>query len=249
MKKRNIVLWFLSPLLAVANYSTACADEGRQKSEPMETQDALVSEALSQNLEVKFYEAEIAAARAGRKTAGAIANPELSSSMGQKTVSGIDAEGAAWAVSLTQPFEWPGRLGLRKAIANYDIELAELGLHRFRAALASRIRGLANALFSAQEKSRAAQEVAERFRTLREILVQRDPAGLTPLLETRVIEATELAMWRRASEATLLSQSALLELNQLRGAASGAPLLVATGDYTFREAAELGTSHRTRSNQ
>ena len=45
------------------------------------------------------------------------------------------------------------------------------------------------------------------------MLVQRDPAGLTPLLETRVIEATEPTVQRKASEATLATQSALLELN------------------------------------
>ena len=66
----------------------------------------------------------------------------------------------------------------------------------------------------------ASREVAERFKALREVLVQRDPAGLTPLLETRVIEATELIMQRKASEAALSAQAALLEINQLRGAAA-----------------------------
>ena len=50
-----------------------------------------------------------------------------------------------------------------------------------------------------------------------EVLVQRDPAGLTPTLEMRIIEATELTLHRRASEATTAEQAALLELNQLRG--------------------------------
>jgi cobalt-zinc-cadmium efflux system outer membrane protein len=123
----------------------------------------------------------------------------------------------AWSVSLVQPFEWPGRIGLRKAIANRDVELAELGLERFRVALASRVRVLAYGLFGAQQKAGAAREVAERFGALREVLVQREAAGIAPLLETRVIEATELTMQRKASEAELASQSALLELNQLRG--------------------------------
>ena len=57
----------------------------------------------------------------------------------------------------------------------------------------------------------AAREVAERFRALREVLVQRDSAGVAPLLETRVIEATELTMQRKASEAELASQAAEME--------------------------------------
>jgi cobalt-zinc-cadmium efflux system outer membrane protein len=145
---------------------------------------------------------------------------------GQKRVTdrGLSAEGVAWSVSVVQPFEWPGRIGLRKAIANRDLELAELGYARFKVALAARVRTLAYELFAAQEKAAATGEVAERFQTLREVLVQRDPAGLTPLLETRVIEATELTMQRKASAAALAAQAALLELNQLRGAAPEAPL-------------------------
>jgi cobalt-zinc-cadmium efflux system outer membrane protein len=200
------------------------------------TLDALVAEALEKNPELKFYEAEIAAAKAGRKTAGLFANPELSGGVGQKRVTGggLSAEGVAWSVSLVQPFEWPGRIGLRKAIANHDIELAQLGYERFKIALTGRVRTLAYSLFAAQEKSSAATEVAERFKALREVLVQRDPAGLTPLLETRVIEATELNAQRKASEATLTTQSALLELNQLRGVTPDSRLAVSQTQLAFR---------------
>ena len=184
------------------------------------TLEALVSEALENNPELKFYQAEIAAAKAGRKTAGLWPNPEVTGTVGHEHSSdnaGLGAEGVAWSVQVMQPFEWPGRLGLRKAIANRDIQLAQLGLERFQVARASRVRMLAFGLFAAQEKAAAAQEVALRFAALRETLVQREPAGLSPLLETRVIEATELTMQRKASEATLAAQTALLELNQLRG--------------------------------
>jgi outer membrane protein, heavy metal efflux system len=198
--------------------------------------DALVAETLERNPELKFYQAEIAAAKAGRKTAGLLGNPEVSAGVGQKTVRGpgLSAEGVAWSVSIAQPFEWPGRIGLRKAIANREIELAELGLGRFHVALTARVRTLAFGLFAAQEKAAAAREVADRFRALREVLVQRDPAGLTPLLETRVIEATELTMQRKASEATLATQAALLELNQLRGMTPDAGLLVGQTHLAFR---------------
>ncbi len=207
------------------------------------TLDALVAETLERNPELKFYEAEIAAAKGGRKTAGLLANPELSGGVGNKTIrgGGVNAEGVAWSVSVLQPFEWPGRLGLRKAIANRDIELAELGYARFKVALAGRVRTLAYGLFAAQEKAAATREVAERFKALREVLVQRDPAGLTPLLETRVIEATELTMQRKASDAMLATQSALLEMNQLRGVAPDTRLSVSQTHLTFRPAESLET--------
>lgn len=205
--------------------------------------DALVAEIAAKNPELKFYEAEIDAAKAGRRSAGALADPELSLEAGRKRVrepSGILAgEGTAWSVSVTQTFEWPGRLALRKSIANRQIELAELGLARFKAALQSRARVLAYSLYVAVEKSASTAEVAERYRALREVFLARDPAGVTPLLETRVIEAQELALKRRALDAELATQAALLELNQLRGGPIDAPVRTAAGQLIFHRTPPL----------
>jgi len=202
--------------------------------------EALVHEALTKNPELNFYKAEILAAGASRKAAGRWHNPEVTGSVGQKNSrdrsTGMSAEGVAWAVSVAQPFEWPGRIGLRKAIANRDIVLAQLGLERFRLALAGRVRALSFGLFAAQQKEAAAREVAERFRALRDVLVQREPDGVTPLLETRVIEATEVTMQHKAGDAELSQQAALLELNQLRGATPGSALVVKAGSLDFGSA-------------
>jgi cobalt-zinc-cadmium efflux system outer membrane protein len=207
---------------------------------PLET---LVAEALGKNPELKFYDAEMAAAKAGRKQAGLWSNPDLNGSVGHKTAhdrtSGLNGEGVAWSVSVLQPFEWPGRMGLRKAIANRDLELAQLGLERFRKALASRVRELGYSYFAAKEKATVAREVADRFKALREVLVQRDAAGVSPLLETRVIEATELTMQRKASDAEVATQAALLELNQLRGAPPETQLTIAPARLTFGPAESL----------
>lgn len=205
--------------------------------------DALVAEIVGRNPELAFYEAELAAAKAGRRSAGAWNDPELSLDAGHKRVrdaAGVLAgEGTAWSVSVTQTFEWPGRLALRKSIANHQIELAELGLARFRAELQARARVLAQGLHAAREKAAATHEVAGRYQTLREVFLARDPAGLTPLLETRVIEAQELALKRRATEAGLAAQAALVELNQLRGVAPGEPVEVAGTRFVFRAAPAL----------
>jgi cobalt-zinc-cadmium efflux system outer membrane protein len=198
---------------------------------------AIVAEALERHPELRFYEAELAAAKAGRRTAGKLANPELTGGVGHNRVQNnpgsMSGEGVAWSVGLMQQFEWPGRIGLRKAIANRNVTLAELGLARFKTALAGRVRTLAYTLGAAQEQAEASHEVAERLRSLREVLVQRDPAGLTPLLEARIIEATELIAQRNASEAELAVTSALIELNQLRGLGPDAPLAVATAMPAF----------------
>lgn len=198
---------------------------------------ALVAEISANNPELQFYQDEIAAAKAGARVSGRLADPELSFDVGHHRVKdpggNLSGEGTAWSVSVTQTFDWPGRLSLRKAIANRDVELANLGLARFEHALASRAHTLAFGLHTANTKAAAIREVADRFAALKETYLARDPAGVTPLLESRVIEAGELAIQRRATEADLALQAALLELNQLRGTAIDAPLRVSAPALTF----------------
>ena len=193
--------------------------------------DALVAETVARNPELKFYEAEIAAARGGRTTAGEWANPQLSSDLGHKSVRDLDGhhigDGPIWAVSISQTFEFPGRLSLRKALANRQIQLAELGLEQFRAALAMRARSLGYQLLAAQQRAEAAAEVSKRFQDLLSVLVQRAPAGVAPILETRIIEASAFTLSRRASEAANAAHRAQFELNQLRGLPVSTPVEVA----------------------
>lgn len=193
--------------------------------------DALVAQTIGQNPELRFYQAEIAAAKGGRRQAGIYANPELSSSVGRNRAidpgSGLSGEGVAWSVSVLQTFEYPGRISLRKAVANQDIRLAELGLDQFKAALAARARTLGYNLLTAQEKAQAATEVANRLQELLDFLVQRDPAGVTPLLEVRVIEASVVTFRKRAIEASQALQTALFEVNLLRGQPLDTPLRIA----------------------
>ena len=195
----------------------------------------LVEQTLAENPEIQFYEAEILAAKAGRKQAGKWANPELSLDAGRKSVRGSDAStsGLAWAASLAQPIEWRGRIALRKAIANSDVTLAELGLARFRQAIAAKVQTLAYALSLQQERTAAAVEVSDRLAALRDVIIQRDPAGITPLLEAKVLEATSVIAQKQAGDAAIEMQKALLELNQLRGRRADAPLVVQRAEFTF----------------
>ncbi len=205
--------------------------------------DVLVADIVAKNPELAFYEAELDAAKAGRQAAGTRDNPELSVEVGRKRVTdpsgALAGEGTAWSVSISQTFDWPGRLSLRKAIANQDIALAELGLARFKAALASRARTLAYALHAAHERAAAAAEVASRYQALRELFLAREPGGITPLLETRVIEAQELTLQRRATEAQLAVQAALVELNQLRGLPADTTITVAPVKLAVGSAPDL----------
>ena len=203
------------------------------------TPAALVRQALANNPELKFYAAEISAAKGTLKTAGTIRNPELNTTAGYKNArdnfGGPSGEGAAWSVSVNQTFEYPGRIALRKAIAKDDVNLAEIHLQQFRLTLAARVRTLAYSISIAEERSMAAREVADRFQGLSDVLAQRPPAGVTPLLETRIIDANMLNFRRQEREAVLAAKTAAAELNQLCGRPADATLQVSAGELNLLE--------------
>jgi cobalt-zinc-cadmium efflux system outer membrane protein len=146
MKRKNFcglwVLRCLAVLWCVVLRGIGAEPESGAAKTNVVSLDALVAEVLERNPEVNFYKAEIAAAKGARRTAGTMANPELSSQIGvkraQDTGTGLSGEGLAWSVSVLQTFEYPGRLALRKAIANRQIEAAQLGYEQFRAALVAK---------------------------------------------------------------------------------------------------------------
>ncbi|MEZ5384555.1 MAG: TolC family protein [Prosthecobacter sp.] len=189
---------------------------------------SLVQKALATHPELRYYEAQIAYAEGGKTKAGEIQNPELMTGVGNWRVRDLATnnvtDGPTWAVQLTQTFEWPGRLSLRKAIAQKDIELAQLGIEQFRAALAARVRTISWKLLAAQELTKAAEEVSKRYQSLSEVLLQRDPAGVAPRLEARIIQANALNLSAAAATARNELAEARFELNQLLGEKPEHPL-------------------------
>lgn len=216
---------------------TACLPTiyGADKKAPRISLDALAGEVQSNNPELKFYQAEIEAAKGGRKQSGIYENPELSTELGGKRVKGGGAisDGVAWGVSLVQTFEYPGRIALRKAIANQDIKLAELGLQQFSSALDARARLLGFRLIISHQKAAATSEVANRLQDLRDALVERNPAGITPLLELRIVEASVVTFRKQAIDANQELQKALFDINLLRGKALDSPLELSYVELAF----------------
>lgn len=231
LSKFSVVLGFFSLIPSL---------RAEEQSVPLSI-DNLVSKTLAANPEIEFYKAEILAARAGRETAGRLPNPELSLDLGRKRIStgNAAAEGLAYSVTLGQPIEWAGRLGLRRAIANGDVTLAELGLEQFRSFLAGRVRLLGFSLAMQQENTAAALEVSDRFTAVRDILVQRDPAGVAPMLESRIIEAATIGVQHRAGNSEVEMQKALLQLNQLMGRRADSPLIVRRTEFTPPDEVDL----------
>jgi outer membrane protein, heavy metal efflux system len=234
--RQNILGLFIGMLITcVASVRAENSSVARIQTTPA----ALVQQALANNPELKFYAAEIGAAKGALKTAGTIRNPELNTQAGYKNArdnfGGPSGEGAAWSVSINQTFEYPGRIALRKAIAKGDVNLAGLHLQQFRLTLAARVRTLAYSISIAQERSIAAREVADRFQALSDVLAQRPAAGTTPLLEKRIIDANTLNIRRQELEAALAAKTAVAELNQLCGRTADAALQVRAGELNLLE--------------
>src|SRR5260221_2194697 len=101
------------------------------------TLDQLVAEALTHNPELKGMEAGVEAARGVRLQAGLWKNPDVSGSYAWRQVRspGANNDGFSDQLSLTQTFEFPGKATLRKALADQDVALAQIGLAQFRLAL------------------------------------------------------------------------------------------------------------------
>jgi cobalt-zinc-cadmium efflux system outer membrane protein len=191
---------------------------------------SLVEEAYQKNPELHFYEQEIAVARGDRRTAGTWPNPDLSGQIGGKIYNSLNGKylgtGPVWTVSMTQTFEFPGRVTLRKAIADKQIALARIALEQFRLSLRNRIEMLCYRLVAAQDRATATAEVAQRFRDLIALLVQRELAGPSPLIEMRILEGNAATLNRRATQAQIELQSAQFELNLLRGVSMNLPVEV-----------------------
>jgi len=190
----------------------------------------LIGAAMRTNPELKFYETEVAAARAGKQTAGQLANPELGIEFSSKSTGSTSASGengVVWRAELAQTFDFPGRIALRKAIADRDIGLAQLGLLQFKSLLGNQVRKLAGDLSLLRKQATATRAVRERLAELIGVLVQRDTGNISAKLERRILEASLLTNDHTLTEVTKEADRIATTLNLLCSRAPDAGLQVA----------------------
>ena len=83
---RLLVALFLTGLGGTSHFCSGAEPRPASTNAQPPTLDALVADVVEHNPELNFYRAEIAAAKGERRTAGAWANPEVSTTVGQKKV-------------------------------------------------------------------------------------------------------------------------------------------------------------------
>ena len=182
---------------------------------------SLVSDAIARNPEIRFLEGAIEAALGGRTAAGQIANPSAMLEAGRISETELDGtpegDGPSWRVAVAQVIDFPGRIALRKAIAERDIDLALLGLDQFKNLLSNEVRARAGQVVLLKRREKAARTVRERIAALINVLVQRDPGTASARLERRILEASLLTSDRAVTDAEKTRREASAVLSILCG--------------------------------
>ena len=164
-----------------------------------ETADSLVAEALQNNPELQFYTSQIAA---------------------------LPKPAKFEAPKIPMPLDFPSRDKLRAAVLNLDADLAKLYLAEFRFALAGAVRLRAMEFQAATETSASAADLAARTGALVKMLEERPAAGVTAVIERRILEGVSLPFVRTAAEERVKKDILRIELNGLLGRKSEAALAV-----------------------
>jgi outer membrane protein, heavy metal efflux system len=219
MHRKRLIAYGLA--LAVGGFAHA---QNRQPgSVPLRpnTIEELVARALESNAELRVFEAELAAAKGQRTQAGFFKNPEISTEIGAREVRDsenvLQGNGTTFRVAVTQTFEFPGKGTLRKAIANKNIEIAELGLEQFRLALAGQVRLLAYEHLAAEAAVEAAEAVYTRNNELSSQFASQTGFGVRQQIEIRLIQASLVELAAAIKEASLRREETRAKLNSLVG--------------------------------
>ncbi len=194
--------------------------------------DRLVEQALDSNAELRSFEADVAAAKGQRTQAAFFKNPEVSFEAGGREVRDgeniLQGNGTTFGISLMQTFEFPGKGTLRKAIADKNIEIAELGLEQFRLSLAGQVRVLAYGHLAATAEAAAAETVFRQGSEIASQFAAPTDYGARLAIEARLVQASLVKLAAAIKDALLRAEETRTELNALLGRPRNLPLHISS---------------------
>ena len=162
-------LWFRAALAGWLSFAVGGVLVAQETAATRTVED-LVRLAMANNAEMRAFEAEVAAPKAAN-TGGIFQNPEISTEIGAREVrdsqNALQGNGTTFSIAMTQTFEFPGKGTLRKAIANKNVEIAELGLEQFRLALAGHVLSLTNTWPPSWSLKRRSSSIARAMNSAR----------------------------------------------------------------------------------
>ncbi|MGD9896347.1 MAG: TolC family protein [Candidatus Methylacidiphilaceae bacterium] len=174
----------------------------------------LVAEARAENPDYRSYEVAIQAAEGQFDQIGIFPKPQLIAFVGPYLSSGGSGQtalGYQQEFELLQPFYFPGKVSLRKAVARRDIVLAQLLLQEFGLSLEVAVRSLAQRIAVTVASAEAAREIEERTAAVVDFLKKRPKAGIQGYLDARILEGSLIGLqqevrWLEESRWTLIAQ-------------------------------------------
>jgi cobalt-zinc-cadmium efflux system outer membrane protein len=193
-----------------------------------ETLEQITAEALRNNPELRVLEQSIAAAKGGVTSARTFSNPELSFAPGVRRVhEGDNRENKFHGeISLSQLFKFPGKRALEVAIAQHNVELAELAREAFRFQVAAKVRRAYYDCVAAQKIMEARTDQAGSAKTFVESARKRVEAGYGSDFESVKSQAELIAANKALLQARGRIATARVGLNSLMGRSPAAPLNV-----------------------
>ncbi len=224
MKGTRALLSFL--LLAAADLVVQAA-EPQPQPQPLNALETLVAEALMRNPEIAYYEGAIGAAKGQAVQARILPYPQIEGFAGPwySTPTGRGtAHGWMQEYAIYQPVFFPGKMSLAKAIAEKDVQVAEIGLQQFRLSLAMQVRTLAYRLGVGTANARIAREISERASGLVDFLRRRPSAGVQGYLDLRILEGSLVDLQRLARELEQNRRALQSQINALRARPTTTPV-------------------------
>jgi len=193
------------------------------------TLSGAIAEARSKNPEMLSLEAAAASARGGVVTAKTWANPDLTIEPGARRALEDTSFVTAFngVISLSQPFEFPGKRTLEIAIAQSDVKLREVAIEAFRFQMAAKVSRAFYEMLAAQKIVGARHEQVASAKVFVESTKKRAEGGYSGDFETIKSQAELIAAQVALREAEGRVTTARIVLNTLMARSPGAPLALA----------------------
>jgi outer membrane protein TolC len=180
--------------------------------------------ALQQNPQLVLAQQEIAAAQGQYAMADALPPAEIFSRINEINFDFTEQDEIE--IGFSQSFEFPGKRGNRKAIANAGVQIAGLQLRRLRVLLVAQVKKRYFENLLVNENFASQQFALQLLDDLQQLLTERYLSGAASYVDV-VRARIELGRGRSESAAAQQEQTAAAsKLNLLLGRASSLPLLL-----------------------
>lgn len=237
--KRNI--YCSLPLLLVLAFGSAVALAQQTNSPPdtaspeqrdAATLETLISEAWTNNPEVRLFEAAVAGARGELVTAKTWDNPELTVGAGLFRESGPPAtHNAHGDLELRQTILFPGKRALQRAVAEKTVESRQLALTAFRTQLAIQVHRAFYSLLATRQVVALKERHLELAQSFLAAARKKVEGGFAPDFEQTKAEVDVAAGLKSLREAQAYEAVARTALNSLVGRKLDAPVAI-VGEFS-----------------